>query len=108
MEPRKTSPSLQETPMKTASDSAVESLARTAVAAATKAAGIYLRQHNMEPDYDVLSERLRFHVKKDLDQAIVDSRDAIACGMQDAAMQTFLASMYLAGIKAAKETGTPK
>lgn len=80
-------------------------LVRPAVQAAMKAAKKYLHLHKLEADGDVLSEALAKHVKVRITEALDDAREAIECGMTDVAEQTFVVSMVLAGIDAAKEVG---
>lgn len=83
-------------------------LVRPAVQAAMRAAEQYLHVHKLEADDRALADALKVHVKARITEALADARDAFDCGMADVAEQTFLASMVLAGIDAAKEVGRPR
>lgn len=48
------------------------------------------------------------HIKAAYDGAIHDAQEALDCGMKEAAVMTFKASMVQAGIEAAKECGFPQ
>lgn len=73
--------------------------------AAAKAAARYLQVHDLDADDGQMKEVLKRHVKARLDEALADVKKTLDCGMGDVASQTFLASMVLAGIDAAKEVG---
>jgi hypothetical protein len=89
--------------MATAIDRATERLGTAAADAAMRAAVEYLRTRGLEVNTDRLVDALRAHVKARLPEALRDAREALACRMTGAATATFLASMQLAGIDAAKE-----
>ncbi len=82
-------------------------LANVATKAALTGAREYLKAHQLKADPADLTERLRSWVEKMLPQALQDAKEAREAGMADVAEQTFLASMMLAGIGAAKEAGLP-
>lgn len=83
-------------------------LVRPAVQAAMRAAVQYLQVHNLEAEDRALTDALKAHVKAKIGEAIDDAKAAIDCGMTDVAEQTFIASMVLAGVSAAREVGKPK
>lgn len=80
-------------------------LAKVAMAAAQRAAVEWLRVHNQKADADALAECLAAMVKIRMPAALHDARQALECNMGKVAERTFLASMALAGIEAAKEAG---
>jgi hypothetical protein len=83
-------------------------LANAAVTIATKAAGQYLKTHDLVADPATLDACLRSWCKIKIGEAIADAKAAIECNMPQVAESTFAATMSLAGIEAAKEAGFPK
>lgn len=82
----------------------VEALARVSSDIAARAAAKYLSVHSLNADTGKLSECLSRSVKAALPEALRDAERALNCpGMGDIASHTFIASMTLAGIAAAKE-----
>jgi hypothetical protein len=63
----------------------------------------YLRKHGLTADPAALAECCASWARAKLGEALADARESIEAGMHDAAAMTFGASMYLAGIEAAKE-----
>ena len=84
-----------------------EHLAAIAIQSAAMAARAYLNNHDLSADPDALCECIKSHVKISLPVALADAQQALDVGMKDAAAATFIASMRLAGIEAAKEAGFP-
>jgi len=78
-------------------------LADVAVKAATQGAVEYIKANNLKVDFANLSESLRTMVMIRLPAALHDAKEALDAGMDQVANQTFLASMVLAGIDAAKK-----
>jgi hypothetical protein len=74
---------------------------------AMRSAVAYLRNHDLVADNAALAKCLKAHIRMVLPQAIKDAKDALECGMRDAANCTLAASISLAGIEAAKEAGFP-
>lgn len=87
--------------------STVDNLADAAAMIALRAARAYLDQHKLTATPTALSACLTSWVNAKLPEALADARSAFACHMDKAAVQTFGASMALAGIEAAKEAGEP-
>lgn len=83
-------------------------LGTVAADVAMKSAVEYMSVHNLEADLDALTECIRFWCKSKLPQAIKDASDAYEANMPKIAEATFIATMRLAGIEAAKEAGFPK
>ena len=83
---------------------ATESLGSMASDIAVRAALAYLKKHNgmTLANCDSLSIQLKRCCVAALPQALQDAKQALDCGMRDAAIATFKASMALAGIAAAK------
>ncbi len=82
----------------------IDQLASSAANYAMQAAALYLRQVEYTiSDYDAVIAVLRRHVKEALPAALDDVREALAAHTTQVAMETFFASMRLAGIAAAKE-----
>jgi hypothetical protein len=82
-------------------------LVEAACQVAMRAAASYLQAHNLRADDSALAACLRSHCKIALPAALHDAKEALDCGMGQAAEATFRASMALAGIEAAKEAGQP-
>jgi hypothetical protein len=79
-------------------------LADVAIKAATAGAIEYIKTHNLKVDFAFLSESLRAMTKARLPEALHDAKAALDANMGQIAEQTFLASMVLAGVEAAKES----
>ena len=73
-----------------------------------RAARAYLSQHDLEADEAALGACVKSWCNAQLVQALADAKQAMDCGMQEVALQTFHASFVLAGIEAAKECGFPR
>lgn len=82
----------------------VDTLGQMAAKVATDAALTYLERHKALTlvNCDALSEHLRRCCRAALPQALADAKAALDCGMREAAIATFKASMVIAGIAAAK------
>ncbi len=88
--------------MNTTTDT-VKGLASAALGAAFRGANEYLAKHNLTAEPDALAACVKAHVKANVQSAFHDASEALACGMEQAAIATFQASMVLAGIEGAKE-----
>jgi hypothetical protein len=85
-------------------DANIDKLGTIAANAAMESAAAYLAKWGMTKiDYRAATEIIRRHVRAALDKAFDEAGEAFACGMDEIASATFLASMRLAGIAAAKE-----
>lgn len=83
---------------------AVSELGDRGNAAACGAAAEYFRVHGVKvDDVDAASKAICKHVREAIPEALKDAADAAECGMVAWGIATYLASMRLAGIKAAKE-----
>lgn len=67
----------------------------------------YMRKHNTKANPEVLSECCKSWLKIQMPIAIKDAKDAMDCGMIQIAEATFKASLFQAGIEAAKEASLP-
>ena len=85
----------------------IDSLGDLGAKTAMRSAANYLHQHKMTANVDALLECLRSWCKIQLPRALDDAKKAADCGMDEAAIATFTASMAIAGIEAAKEAGFP-
>ncbi len=84
----------------------VSGLAHAAFGVAARAALEYFKSSKTKPvSEEALNECLKSHIRANMTAALHDAKEAIACNMTQAAVQTFAASMALAGIEAAKESG---
>ena len=69
-----------------------------------RAAAEYLRRHNVTvTDWGKAAQIVREHARGAFSLALADAKEALDCGMAEAAEHTFLASMRLAGFAAARE-----
>lgn len=84
-----------------------QAVARMCERAAVRGAQQYLAAHHLKADSAALSACIMSWIKIKLPEAINDAMDAYNCGMKDAGDATFKATMALAGIEAAKESGFP-
>jgi hypothetical protein len=75
-----------------------------AIKAATQGAIEHIKANSLKVDFATLSESLRSMTKIRMPAALHDAKAALDAGMGSVAEQTFLASMVLAGIEAAKES----
>ncbi len=82
--------------------------AEAASSAAMHAAAEYLEKHGLEAEPEAVCSCIRAHVKARMGEALHDAREAADAGMTRIATDTFLATMALAGIEAAKEAGVPR
>lgn len=80
-------------------------LAEIATQTAMQAAVEYLRVHNLKANDAALVSCLKAWCKIKLPEALRDAKEAFDCGMHQVGQATFLATMKLAGIEAAKEAG---
>lgn len=86
----------------------LETLGEVAVGIVAKSAVVWMSAHSMKPvSEDALCECVKAMTKIRLPKALADAREAFAASMDMVAVETFLASMSLAGIEAAKECCTP-
>ena len=83
-----------------------DGLAKAATLCTVSGAANYLRVHKLQADNDLLAECLKRHLQSALPKALADAKEALECGMDAVAEETFKASMVLAGINAAKEATT--
>ena len=82
----------------------IDNLGLRAIDLASVAAGLYLKNKNITPpNYDILLKYIKTEVKSAFPEAIADTKEAFAIGMNEIALETFRASMRLAGIEAAKK-----
>lgn len=85
----------------------LDTLGTVAVGIAWKGARRYLAHEGRYTpalvNSKALQDALARHVKAKLPEALQDAKEALECGMAQAAEHTFAASMALAGIAAAKE-----
>jgi hypothetical protein len=88
--------------MTTATLKSVDDLGTMGANAAMKAAADYVRTHGLIVDVDALVTALRTYCREALDTAMADAKEAVDCGMYQAALATFTATFRLAGINAAK------
>ncbi len=87
----------------------MDNLINVAGETAMRGAAEYLAAHNLVSNDDkALCECIKSWIKINLPQALADAKEALDAGMEQAANATFLLSMKLAGIEAAKECGLPK
>ena len=84
-----------------------QSLGQAAFDIAARGACEYLKAHNLRADIPALTQCVRSWCTVKMPEALQDARAAAEIGMVDVAEQTFAATMVLAGIEAAKETGYP-
>ena len=82
-------------------------IAQAATKIAMHGASEYLRVKQLKADDHALSECIGSWVKLTFPEAMRDAKDAIDCGMTQASIATFNASMINAGIQAAKECAMP-
>lgn len=80
--------------------------ARTASVAAIDFLLVEFPKTEIEDGLATLQDLLRVEVKAAIGPALADSRDALEANMSAAAEVTFVASMALAGIRAAKAWGS--
>lgn len=83
----------------------IDRLGTMAAEAAMRAAAEYIRGRRVPITDELvgkLTEILRAGLRAGLDDAMADAREAIDAGMGHAADATFMASMRLIGIRAAK------
>jgi hypothetical protein len=71
------------------------------------AAREYLAVHALQAHPQTLANSLKASIEAAFPAAIQDAKQAFDAGMGEIAIQTFKASMALAGIDAAKEAGFP-
>lgn len=90
----------------TTSEVDLNALADAAIATARMAAVARLRVNHAIPTDD-LDGIVKDEVAKALPEALDDAKEALECGMTDAALQTFSASMAIAGIAAANRACLP-
>ncbi len=83
-----------------------ETLVDVATIAAVKAAREWCETtgHKFDVSDEAFCECLKSWLKIQLPIALKDAKDAVDAGMYDVANQTFIASMAIAGIEAAKES----
>lgn len=86
----------------------MDQLVTVAADTAMKAAVQYIHANGLGYDLDALLACLRANVKARFQEALADSKRALDANMGKIAEQTFLATMALAGIDAAKEASFPK
>jgi hypothetical protein len=86
----------------------VEKLGEVAVTIVAKSAVAWMNAHNMRPvSDDAFCECVKSVAKIRLPAALHDAREALEANMDAVAVETFRASMSLAGIEAAKECCVP-
>jgi hypothetical protein len=91
----------------TASHASIDALAIRGANAMMEAAADYCRVHHLLADVDVLLASIRRVSAVRSGEALADAKEAFDCNMAQIAVATFLASMRLAGIEAAKACGFP-
>jgi hypothetical protein len=82
-------------------------LAKQAIVIAIRGAKEYLSAHKLTADTDALTECVKAHAKAKVGEALDDAKEAFDCNMIDAGVATFTATMFGAGIAAAKEAVSP-
>lgn len=83
----------------------LDRLGEIAADAAMRGAAEWVRRHPDAPlNTEALTLALRAHARDALDDALAHAREALNAGMGAVAELSFLASMRLAGIAAARET----
>jgi len=80
-------------------------IGQVCVKIALRAACAYLKEHKLTADDEPLFACVRSWCEIKLPEAITDYKDACDCGMEQIGQKSFLATMALAGIEAAKEAG---
>lgn len=85
----------------------MDQLIKAGTNAAMKAAMEYARTNNLRYDMDAMTACLRSWVRIQFQAALHDANEALNANMPKVAEQTFLATMALAGIEAAKEACFP-
>lgn len=85
----------------------MESLMSVAAQIVAEGAAEYLRKNNLRADPSALASCCKSWCAIKLPEALRDAKEAMECGMDRVANQTFAATMVLAGIEAAKESGFP-
>ncbi len=73
----------------------------------TSGAREYMTKHNLKANQDALAACCKSWLKIQLPIALRDAKEALDCGMTHVAEATFKASLFQAGIEAAKEAGLP-
>ena len=86
----------------------IEALGSLAANQVMLAAAEYCHAHNLKADPGALAECCRAHARLRLPEALADAKEAVDCGMKQVAVATFVATMRLAGIEAAKECCLPR
>lgn len=84
-----------------------QDLADYGIGCAFRAAYEYMRVHGLTAEINTLTKHVLICVRIRIAEATKDAKAAMDCGMVQAAIATFGASMALAGIEAAKEAGIP-
>ncbi len=86
----------------------VEKLGEVAVTIAAKSAVVWMNAHSMKPvSEEAFCECVKSMTRIRLPQALAEAKEAFEANMDAVAVETFRASMSLAGIEAAKECCTP-
>ena len=80
----------------------IDFLVKIAAETAMQAAADYLRNNDPKADLDLVIKQMRQLIAAGLDEALADANDAIDANMGHMAEATFLASIRLIGIRAAK------
>lgn len=86
----------------------IEALGSLAANQVMLAASEYCHANNLRADPEALAECCRSHARLRLPEALADAKEAIDCRMEQVAVATFVATMRLAGIEAAKECCLPR
>jgi len=81
----------------------MDELIKVAADEAMKAAAEYIRKNNLRYEIDAMVACIRSHMQANLKSALHDAKEAFDANMPKVAEATFIASMRLAGIEAAKE-----
>lgn len=87
--------------------SGIDTLGKIAGIAVIQGARDYLKANKLTADDTVLKACAASWMRAKMPEALKDAKDALACGLAKVAEQTFVASMMLAGIEAAKEAAVP-
>jgi hypothetical protein len=89
--------------MRAARDQAAENALDAAKHIACWGARTFLEASGDNVETDVLARAIMAKIKTVLPEALEDAKEAFAVGMNNAAVETFRASIALAGVEAAKE-----
>jgi hypothetical protein len=85
----------------------MKELVNVGIAIVAAGAREYMSKHNMKANPEVLAACCKKWQKIQMPVALKDAKEALACGMSQVAEATFKASLFQAGIEAAREAALP-